>query len=144
MGHRLTLENAEGTLEEEVDRTPTYTYQLAAFTAVRGERTTHGRRGCRPLSVIDAIYAAAGMRRRAREETQAPAGAMENSNTLAHLHGECAVSRRAERERLRKGLAHDVVHVAFHGLAQFRVTAETDLDAVGDVEVIPCGHAGCG
>ena len=67
MGHRLTLENAEGTLEEEVDRTPTYTYQLAAFTAaVRGERTnlTDGEDAVRNMQVIDAIYAAAGMRRR--------------------------------------------------------------------------------
>ena len=67
MGHRLTVENADGTLEEEVDRTPTYTYQLAAFTAaVRGERTnlTDGEDAVRNMQVIDAIYTAAGMRRR--------------------------------------------------------------------------------
>lgn len=67
MGHHLVLENAEGTLEEEVDRTPTYTYQLAAFAAaVRGERAnlTDGEDAVRNMQVIDAIYAAAGMRRR--------------------------------------------------------------------------------
>ena len=61
-GHRLTLENAEG-LEEEVDRTAAPISSRLHGRRTRGPNEPHGRRGCRP-QVIDAIYAAAGLRRR--------------------------------------------------------------------------------
>ena len=64
MGHELLLENADGELREQVDRTPTYTYQLEAFAAaVRGARTnlTDGEDAVRNMQAIDAIYEAAGL-----------------------------------------------------------------------------------
>lgn len=67
MGHELRLVNAGGDLREQLDRTPSYTHQLAAFAAVlRGEarNLTDGRDGTANMRVIDAIYAAAGLRLR--------------------------------------------------------------------------------
>jgi predicted dehydrogenase len=67
MGHDLLLENAGGTLHEQVDRTPSYTYQLEAFaTAVRDGTPvpTDGHDGTANMRVIDAIYRAAGLRLR--------------------------------------------------------------------------------
>ncbi|MEE4300265.1 MAG: Gfo/Idh/MocA family oxidoreductase, partial [Pseudomonadales bacterium] len=64
MGHELLLANADGELREQIDRTPTYTYQLEAFAAaVRGARTnlTDGEDAVRNMETIDAIYAAAGL-----------------------------------------------------------------------------------
>ena len=67
MGHELRLSNAEGESREQVDRTPTYTYQLEAFRdAVRGARTnlTDGDDAVANMRTIDAIYDAAGLPRR--------------------------------------------------------------------------------
>lgn len=68
MGHELRLANGEGELREQVDRTPSYRYQLEAFVAaVRGDaeaNLTDGEDAVRNMTVIDAIYDAAGLRRR--------------------------------------------------------------------------------
>lgn len=64
MGHELHLINAEGDLREQVDRTPSYTYQLETFVAaVRGggETPTDGDDALAQMRVIDAIYHAAGL-----------------------------------------------------------------------------------
>lgn len=64
MGHELRLNNADGDLREQVDRTPSYTYQLEAFAAaVRdGARIpTDGADAVAQMQVIDAIYHAAGL-----------------------------------------------------------------------------------
>jgi predicted dehydrogenase len=59
--------NGDGALREQVDRTPSYTYQLEAFLgAVRDGAPvpTDGADAVATLTVIDALYAAAGLRRR--------------------------------------------------------------------------------
>jgi predicted dehydrogenase len=64
LGHELRLVNDDGELREQVDRTPSYTYQLEAFlAAVRGERAnlTDGEDAVRNMQTIDAIYLAAGL-----------------------------------------------------------------------------------
>lgn len=68
MGHELRLVNADGDLREQIDRTPSYTYQLEAFVAaVRGDTSanlTDGEDAVHTMTAIDAIYDAAGLRRR--------------------------------------------------------------------------------
>jgi predicted dehydrogenase len=68
MGHELRLENADGELREQVDRTPSYSYQLEAFVAaVNGDaraNLTDGEDAVRNMQAIDALYDAAGLRRR--------------------------------------------------------------------------------
>lgn len=65
MGHELRLVNAAGELREQVDRTPSYRYQLEAFAAaVRGDGSanlTDGEDAVRNMRVVDAIYEAAGL-----------------------------------------------------------------------------------
>ena len=67
IGHELKLVNADGELREQVDRTPSYTYQLEAFVAaVRGAvpALTDGDDALRQMQLLDAIYDAAGLPRR--------------------------------------------------------------------------------
>ncbi|MEE4361195.1 MAG: Gfo/Idh/MocA family oxidoreductase [Pseudomonadales bacterium] len=66
-GHELRLDNAQGELREQIDRTPSYRYQLEAFVAaVRGAPTnlTDGEDAVRNMTLIDALYEAAGLRLR--------------------------------------------------------------------------------
>lgn len=72
IGHELHLVNADGELREQVDRTPSYTYQLEAFLgAVRDGAPvpTDGADAVATLTVIDALYAAAGLHRRGAAAT---------------------------------------------------------------------------
>jgi predicted dehydrogenase len=67
IGHELRLENGEGELREQVDRTPSYVYQLEAFLAAVQDGApvpTDGADAVATLTVIDALYAAAGLRPR--------------------------------------------------------------------------------
>jgi predicted dehydrogenase len=65
--HRLTLRTAAGTATEKVPGDATYTCQLRAFAAqVRGEERmpTDAAHGVANMRVIDAVYDAAGLKRR--------------------------------------------------------------------------------
>jgi predicted dehydrogenase len=66
-GHRLTLRTAAGETEESVPGDTTYAHQLRAFVAaVRGQASmaTDAREGVENMKLIDAVYAAAGLRLR--------------------------------------------------------------------------------
>lgn len=65
--HRLTVKTGRGTRRENLGKRPTYLYQLEAFTdaCLRGKPVlTSAEDGIVNMSVIDAIYRAAGMQPR--------------------------------------------------------------------------------
>ena len=69
-GHRLEVETAAGTETIELDRRPTYGYQIDAFIAAVLEGApllTDAEDAVKQMTVIDACYAAAGLPRRGLE-----------------------------------------------------------------------------
>jgi predicted dehydrogenase len=69
--HRLKLKTAAGVATEKFEKRPTYDFQMQAFVdAIRGDTLfpSDGREGLRNMRVIDAIYAAAGLRQRGLPE----------------------------------------------------------------------------
>ena len=73
--NRVKLRTAAGTRTERVRGDATYTSQLQAFTAyVRGDVSvpTDAAHGIANMRVIDAVYDAAGMKRRGSSGREAP------------------------------------------------------------------------
>jgi predicted dehydrogenase len=65
--HRLTVKTAQGKRRENLGKRPTYLYQLEAFAKAclhGGDVLTSAEDGIVNMSVIDAIYRAAGMQPR--------------------------------------------------------------------------------
>jgi predicted dehydrogenase len=65
--HRLSIRTAAGVRHEHFGKTPTYNYQLTAFlqaVRTRAPFPTDMRDAIANMRVIDAVYQAAGLKRR--------------------------------------------------------------------------------